>query len=252
MKRETHRQGKNGLELIEEAGQLLRTAPLSAQASYYFGTLPFLIGFLYFWADMSRSPFAEGRLAEAALGMAGLFVWMKFWQVVFMRELKAALLGAALPPLTPKRCGRILVSQGVLQSTGLFISPVALVLTLPFGWTYAFYQNLTALDDGESGEVRALIGKALRQAKLWPRQNHLILLVLTGFGLFVFLNWGTFCLALPTAVKTVLGVGSDFSRSGLGMLNTTLVAALLGLTYACVDPLIKACYVLRCFYGESL
>ncbi len=252
MKRDTQRQGKGGLELIEEAIHLLRTAPLSALACYHLGTLPFLTGLLFFWADMSRSPFADRHLAEAALGIAGLFVWMKFWQALFLRQLKATLLEAALPPLTLKCCGRILVSQAALQPTGLFVLPVALVLTLPFAWTYAFYQNLTALADGESAGLRLLWRHALRQAGLWPKQNHLLLLVLSAFGLFVFLNWGTFCLLLPNLAKTLFGVETAFSRSGLGMLNTTLVAALLGLTYACVDPLLKTCYALRCFYGESL
>jgi hypothetical protein len=252
MRREIQRQGKGGLELIEEAIHLLRTAPLSALASYYLGTLPFLTGLLYFWADMSRSPFAERRLAEAALGMAGLFVWMKFWQALFSRHLNAALLGTTGPRLTLKRCGRILVSQAALQPTGLFVLPVALVLMLPFAWTYAFYQNLTTLADGELAELRILSRKALQQAILWPRQNHLVLLVLGGFGLFVYLNWGTICLLLPNVVKSLLGMETAYSRSGLGMLNTTLVTTLLGLTYACVDPLLKACYTLRCFYGESL
>src|SRR5439155_17621519 len=34
-------------------------------------------------------------------------------------------------------------------------------------------------------------------------------------------------------------------------LNTTFFAAICGLTYLCVDPVVKAVYVLRCFYGES-
>jgi hypothetical protein len=36
------------------------------------------------------------------------------------------------------------------------------------------------------------------------------------------------------------------------MLNTTFFATAFWLTYLCVDPIAKAVYVLRCFYGESL
>src|SRR5207302_1722821 len=34
--------------------------------------------------------------------------------------------------------------------------------------------------------------------------------------------------------------------------NSTFFAAMFGLTYLCADPLLKAIYTLRCFYGESL
>jgi hypothetical protein len=50
----------------------------------------------------------------------------------------------------------------------------------------------------------------------------------------------------------LFGMESDFSQSPLSMLNTTFFATMFGLTYLCLDPLIKACYVLRCFYGTSL
>jgi hypothetical protein len=36
------------------------------------------------------------------------------------------------------------------------------------------------------------------------------------------------------------------------LLNTTFFAAMFGLTYLAVDPLVKAVYLLRCFYGDSL
>jgi hypothetical protein len=60
------------------------------------------------------------------------------------------------------------------------------------------------------------------------------------------------CLSLPRLLKMMLGVDSVYAQSPWSMLNTTFFAALFGLTYLCVDPIIKAVYVLRCFYGESL
>src|SRR6185369_11752656 len=92
MKPLNHRQrGKNGIGLIEEATHLLRLAPAGAWASYYLGSLPFLLGLLYFWADMSRSPFAYQHLVGEAFGMSLLFIWMKCWQTVFARRLRAHL-----------------------------------------------------------------------------------------------------------------------------------------------------------------
>src|SRR5438045_574221 len=89
--------GKNALELIEEAIHLLRASPPATLASYYLGAVPFVLGLLYFWGDMSRSAFASQRLAEGALVVAVLFVWMKFWQAIFARNLRALLSGGAQP-----------------------------------------------------------------------------------------------------------------------------------------------------------
>ena len=248
----SRQQGKIGLEVVEEAVHLLRTAPPGALAAYYLGSLPFVLGLLYFWADMSRDPFAYQHLAEASLGLAVLFLWMKFWQVVFARKLRAAISVEPAGPWKFVRCRRVLLAQAALQPWGLFLLPLSLLPVLPFAWVYAFHQNVTALDDGEAPQLRALVRKALRQSVLWPRQNHVVLLVLLAFGLLVFLNWTVFCLVLPGLIKMLLGIETVFSRSGVSLLNTTFFAAMFGLTYLCVDPIAKAVYVLRCFYGESL
>lgn len=253
MKRVPRRQpGKSALELIEEAVHLLRTAPAGAWAAYYLGGLPFVLGLMYFWADMSRNPFAYEHLAEASLALAALFLWMKFWQVVFAQQLRAAIGLSPAAGWNFARCRRVFLVQVAFQPWGLFLLPLALVVAVPFAWGYAFFQNLTALDDGTSPQVRALTRRALRQAALWPQQNHALLAVLLAFAFLVFLNWAMVGVALPGLVKMLFGVETVFSRSGLNLLNTTFFAAVFALTYLCVDPIAKAVYVLRCFYGESL
>jgi len=188
MKSAPRQQGKGAIELIEEATHLLRTAPAAVLAGYYFGTLPFVLGLLYFWADMSRSPFANQHLTAWALGMALLFLWMKFWQAVFARKLRALISVEPAAPWNFSRGRRVFLAQAVLQPSGLFLLPLSLLPVLPFAWVYAFYQNLTALDDGEAAPLRRLFKKSCRQAALWPRQNHVGLAILLGFGFYVFLN----------------------------------------------------------------
>lgn len=246
------REGKAVFDLIEEAVHLLRTAPVAALTVYYLGTLPFVLGLLYFWTDMSRSPFAGRQLTGAALGMAALFLWMKFWQVIFARRLRAHVAAEPAPRWTVRRWGRVFLSQAFIQPTGLFVFPLSLIPILPAGWIYAFYQNTTALDDGGPEGVAALLKKSWKQAALWPRQNLLALAILAPFGLCVFLNWTVTGLLLPHLIKMLFGVASVFTRSTFSMLNTTFFAGVAGLTYLCVDPILKAVYTLRCFYGESL
>src|SRR5207302_10904430 len=110
----------------------------------------------------------------------------------------------------------------------------------------------TALPEGDSAEMGVLIKKSAKLAGVWPRQNLLILGTLAGFGFYVFLNWTTVCLALPALLKMLFGIESVFTRSGANMLNTTFFAIMSGLTYLCIDPILKVVYVLRCFYGQSI
>ncbi len=224
MKRSGRQLDKGAIELIEEAVHLLRLAPIAILASYYAGGLPFVLASLYFWADMSRSPFAYQHLAGGALGLAALFVWMKLCHSIFARRLRALMAGEPPPALSFRCYCRIFISQTALQSSGLFVLPFSLVLTVPFAWVYAFYQNLTALDDGEAVDLRSLMKEALLQAGLWPKQNHLLLAILSAFGLVIFLNWSILCLALPGLVKTIFGIESIFSRSVFSLLNTTFFA----------------------------
>lgn len=253
MKRNPRRQpGKSAFDLIEEATHLLRTAPAATLARYFLGAIPFVLGLLFFWADMSRSPLASQHLAAASLGMAALFCWMKFWQVLFTRRIRAQAAGAPPPPLSLRSGLRILFVQTVIQPSGLFLLPLALLPVLPFGWVYAFYQNAAALDDGAETGALALLKDSRRQAALWPGQNHLLLLILAAFAGCMFLNWISVCLLLPELCKMLLGVESIFTKSPMAMLNSTFFAAMAGLTYLCVDPLLKTIYALRCFYGQSL
>jgi hypothetical protein len=246
------RQGKGAFDLIEEATHRLRTAPAATLAVYYLGAIPFVLGLLYFWADMGRSPFASQHLADSALGVAALFLWMKFWQVIFARRLRAHVAAEPMPRWTARRWGRVLLTQAFVQPSGLFVIPLALVPMLPAAWVYAFYQNATALDNGGPEEVSKLLKKSWKHAALWPRQNHVVLAIMAGFGFYVFLNWMVTGLMLPHLIKMLFGIESVFTRSTFSMLNTTFFAGMLGLTYLCVDPILKAVYVLRCFYGESL
>jgi hypothetical protein len=253
MKRTQRRQqGRNPFDLIEEATHLLRTAPAATLASYYLGAIPFVLGLLFFWADMSRSPLAPQHLASSSFGLAALFFWMKFCQAVFMRQMRAQAAGEPFSAPIFRRAVRIFLTQAIIQPSGLFVLPLASLPALPLPWVYAFYQNAAALDDGANTGTRALMKKSWRQAKLWPRQNHLVLLIAFAFGFCVFLNWITVCAALPQLFKILFGVESDFTKNPFALFNTTFFAAMCGLTYLCVDPILKAIYTLRCFYGESL
>jgi Domain of unknown function (DUF4129) len=242
---------KGAIELVEEAVHLLRRASFSTLAIYFVGTMPFVAGMLYFWAEMSRSPFAYQHLAGESLAIAALFIWMKVWQARFARALWSQIAGQPEPQPGGRGWVRLLASQAALQASGLIVLPLSLILTIPFGWVYAFYQNLSAVADPGDSDAKDLFSRARRHAFLWPGQNHAVLSLLFAFALFVFLNWIIVSLSIPMLAKTLFGIETVFSRSPVAMLNSTFLATMFALTYLSIDPLVKAVYTLRCFYGEG-
>jgi hypothetical protein len=231
------------IEVLEEAVHLLRLAPPGALLSFYAGSVPFVLGFLYFWSDMSRSAFARRHVADGSLVMALLYIWMKAFQAVFARQLRARLSGRAGRRLSPSAWARHLLAQAALQPTSLFVLPLAALVLLPYGWAYAFYQNLSVTGDGAASR---------RQALLWPRQNHAVICVLLLFDSFVFLNLVLTVFLVPLLLKVLFGIETAFSRSPLSLLNTTLFMTACGLSYLVTAPFAKAAYAVRCFHGDSL
>lgn len=244
--------GKGALEIIEEAVHILRGNPLGLLPLYFIGSLPFVLALLYFWADMSRSAFAGGYCMTASLSLAALFVWMKCWHAAFCRKVTDYINHRTSPPWSVKQALRLASSQSVLSSTGIIVLPLAAIVAIPFGWAYAFYQNLSIEDTGAQVPLMDVFSRSRRLARLWPGQNHVILLVVSVFSLFVFLNLGVTVYMIPILLKRLLGIETLFTLSGHNTLNTTFLLSVCGLTYLCVDPLIKTIYCLRCFYGASI
>jgi len=240
------------VEMLEEAVHLLRSASAGAIAAYLTGSVPFLVGFLFFWTEMSRSRNAEADAFVEALGMALLFLWMNGWKAVFAGRLRQQLEGAAAPPWTWRRAWGVCVVQSAVQPLKLVLLPMAVVAILPAASACAFFRNVTALADGgqRPGEVLKL---ARRQASLWQRDNWIALAILFAFSLVVFLNVALTLLLLPQLVRILTGYESEFARSGMHFaLNGTFFAVSAGITWLCVDPFVQAFYVLRCFLGQAI
>jgi hypothetical protein len=244
--------GKGALDLVDEAVHLLRSSPFHILLCYYIGSLPFILGFLYFLTDMARSPFADAYCIKASLGIAALFVWMKCWQAIFVQRLNAVISVKPSPPWKSRSLLRLVAHQSLTHALGLFLLPVSLIAMVPFAWTYAFFQNVLVVDDQDKKGIRALFAESWARASLWPAQNHVLLTILPLFALFIFVNLAAAIYLVPHLLDKLLGIESLFTMSGTRALNTTFLSVASGLTYLCIDPLFKAVYTLRCFYGESL
>ncbi len=240
------------VDLVEEAFHLVRHAPAPALVAYCLGSLPFVLGLLYFWSDMARSALAEERLLTGSLAMTLLFFWMKAWHSVYARTLLAHRCGEAPPRWRLPWLLRAAVYQSIVQPLGLLLLPVTLPLILPFGWAYSFFNSATVLAGGEVRGAKALIQRSWRQMRLWSMQAQFAIFLFKLLGLFVLINLFAALYALPYFAKSLLGIESVITRSPWAALNTTALAGASALAWLCLDPFIKAVYVLRCFQGESL
>ncbi len=252
MGHDTSRHSKNTVLIVEEAVHFLRLAPATLLLSYYVGSLPFILGLLFFWADMSRHGYASDHLYVGSLGVALLFIWMKSWHAVFGLQIRLKLSGTTWQRLPVQRYLSIVASQTLIHSTGLFVLPLAALMMVPFGWCYAFYQNAAMQAYNDSLNFRDMSKNAWQQAKLWPMQNHLLLIIFFCFGLIVLFNVSVAIILSPYLLKKFAGVETVFTLSGMHAVNTTFLISAFALSYLCLDPLIKIAYALRCFYGEAL
>jgi len=244
---------KSALRIIEESVHLLRTASVLLLSVYYLGSVPFVLGLLYFWADMSRSANANEYSAAAALGLAILFIWMKVWQTIFVLRVHARTSGDLPYRWSLRQITSIAATQTLIQATRFILLPVAALLVIPFGYCYAFYHNAALYVGEDSQHVRPTCRWAWRQAKLWPQQNHLLIGILWLFGLVIFLNVSMATLIIPQLLKSLFGVETVFTLGGIPVfINSTFWIVMLGMTYLFLDPFVKTAYVLRCFYGSAL
>ncbi len=240
------------VDLVEDAFHLVRHAPPQALVAYCLGSLPFVLGLLYFWSDMARSALAEERLLTGSLVMTFLFFWMKAWHTVYARTLVAHLCGEAPPRWRLRWLLRAAVYQAIVQPLGIVLLPVTLPLIIPFGWAYSFFNSATVLAGGEVRGVMALVQSSWRQMCLWSMQAQFAIFLFKLLGLIVLINLFAALYALPYFAKSLLGLESVITRSPWAALNTTALAGASALAWLCLDPFIKAVYVLRCFQGESL
>ncbi len=172
------------LGVMEEALFLLQHTPLPVFARYYLGTVPFATGAVLFWAHMSQSAFAEQDLALGALVLTLLFVWMKTGQAIFARDLRSCLFQTPREHWGLRRTIRAAIRQTILHAPLVVFYPFVVPLFFVWPWVHGTYQNLTVLEEGKPGSLRAAVREALKECRRWPGQHPLILWIASP-GVFV-------------------------------------------------------------------
>jgi hypothetical protein len=252
-KRERQQPAGGVLGLLEESLGAVRCSRTGTLGCYYIGTLPFILVLLYFLTDVTQSAFAAETLTQGAAAVAVAFIWMKCWQAVYTGRIMAQLCQQTPEPWTGRRILRLAVRQAAIQPLGLIVIPLAAMVMFPLPWAYAFFQNACVYgNERADNQGEKPLASAWAQARVWPGQNISAMLVLMLFGIFVLINVAQAITLPPQLAKMFLDIETPFSRGGFFGWNTTLIAIVLSLQYLCLDPLIKAFYTLRCFYGQSI
>jgi len=237
---------RGAVQVLETSVGLLRAQPPTTLALYLLGSVPFHAGLLYFAADMARNPFAPERLPFESLLVAILFVWKSVWQANFAARMYAHLSLSELPEVP---WVRLIATQAALQPLSLILLPVALLIALPFPASFAFFRAVGLF--AAQGETRPA-ALASQQARLWTRQNSVLIIFASLAGMIVFANTLIAIAILPQIGRSFLGIEGDFARLGIGILNFSTLAVALTVAWMIVDPLLEAVYVIRCFHGKSV
>jgi hypothetical protein len=242
-----------GIDLLEEAFFVLRNIQPALLLSYLIGTVPFILGLLYFWTDMSRSPFAAAYVGQSAVGMSVLYIWMKAWHSVFASRLLSNLTGEFPQPFSVSRIFRMVAAQLAVQPFSWILVPIFGITTIGLPWVQAFFHSYSITADGTHTDLRSAMKRAWNLSNLWQAQNHVMVFLLLLFTVSIFNGIAILIVSVPFLLNSLFGIQTVFTYAGPSALfNSTFLAIAGSLTYLCVNPLIKTAYVLRAFYGQSL
>lgn len=241
--------GPTATDLIEESVHLLRKNPREL-IWYYAGAGPFAVALLYFWAYVTWFVPPDGEVAAGALFLAVVFCWMKAAQRRFALGVCARRMGDEPSRWSYRKWTTEISTQLRLQSSGILLVPLSLIFAVPFGWVYAYYQSATVAPEAGDASV-GRHERAVAQAKLWPKQNHAALAILSGLWLMVFLNVAAAFYLVPMLASRWLGLKTIFALEGWSYFNSTFLILVTVLTHLLVDPLIKIFYVLRVFHADA-
>jgi flagellar basal body-associated protein FliL len=243
----------SGIDLLEEAFFVLRNIQPVLLLSYLLGTVPFILGLLYFWTDMSRSPFAAAHVGQSALGMSFLYIWMKAWHSVFASRLLSSLTGEYPEPFSVLRTFRMIAAQLAVQPFSWILVPIFGITTIGLPWVQAFFHSYSITADGNHTDLRSAMKRAWNLSNLWQAQNHVMVFLLLLFTFSIFSGITIFIISIPFLLNSLFGIETIFTYAGpAALFNSTFIAITASLTYLFVNPLIKIAYVLRAFYGQSL
>ncbi len=250
--------GRTAIDIVEESFNILRQNWKELLPLHMIGMVPFVAGLVLFVNDMSFSVLAFDKAGEYSFMMVLLFMWKNFIQSLFCRKVTGKLIMSEADgePFDLRATVKIFVSQGIVQTAGLFIRFISLILFVTIPLTSAFFNSFAVFIASENGDIRKSISKSFRHMLYMLHQNCFLQVIFFCVGLMTAVNAVTIIFAISWFIKTFLGMESTFSLGSSAIyfnivFNTTFLSVLFGIVLLVVDPIVKTAFTVRVFYEES-
>jgi hypothetical protein len=242
----------DAVELLEQAFESFKRHPLLTIAPHWIGSLPFLGLLLLFLFEMRRGAVAAESLLLRSLAVTLSWVWMNFWQAVYCSRLRAKLGDEPDEPWTGSRVLNTALVQTTLQSFKLVVLPAALLIGIPFAWTFTFFETSAAIAGTRGATLHTVRRRSRAAASMWQKQSWNLAGILTLLAVTVFINLGITAFAVYQLARSFIGITTPMLSRPDSFFNSTLIALTAAATYLCLDPVVKAAFVARCFAIESI
>lgn len=154
--------------IAEEAVELLINAPSRILLSYFLGTIPFIIGGLYFFAELVFNPTAEPLIPVLGAILAMLFMWMRYHQSRFMAQLLRFRAGEPEPVRHIRDILESLLLHSLIQPVGFILLAIGLLLIVPFARLSSAFHYYSILASGPEPLDSSHFKKAVRVSVIDP------------------------------------------------------------------------------------
>ncbi len=241
--------GTPALEIVEEAIHALRGAGVRALALAYTGSIPFALGVLLFWRDLTHYSRNTRLCAGESLLLVALLLWMNVWRGVFASEVHAQFSGTRASSSGGfLRLARVHL---LLGNSKLVLMPLAAAVVLPLPGAVAFFRIATTVVALDQEDFAKTVAKARKLTSALTQPVLLILLL--GFaGLVLFVNISVLLALLPQLVRILTGYESSYTRAGVRLLADPSFYVVAGvLAWLVFDPFAQTVYTLAAFHADS-
>ena len=238
-----------GIEIVEEAIHVLRGAGVRALALLWSGAIPFALGILLFWRDMTHYNRSSELCGRDSFLLVALLLWMNVWRGIFAAKVHTQLVGVPVG----RRDGflRMLGVHLLLGNCKLVLIPLAAMTVLPLPGAVAFFRTATTVAAVDRDDFSNTVAKS-RKLAASISQPVLLILLLAFIATLLFVNITVLLALLPQLVRILTGYESSFTRAGFRILadpSFYIVASLT--TWLAFEPLVQTVYTVAAFHAES-
>jgi hypothetical protein len=238
------------IEIVEEAIHVLRGAGVRAWSLIWTGAIPFALGVLLFWRDMTHYSRNGVLCAWESLLLVALLLWLNVWRGIFASTLHSQLSGTT-PDSGRRSFFRLAGVHLLLGNSKLLLMPLAAVALLPQPGVVAFFRMATTVAAVDRTSFSKTVAKA-RKLSSSLSQSILLVLLLSFIGLLLFVNIVVLLALLPQLARVLTGYESSFTRAGFRLLTDPSFYIAAGLiTWLAFEPLVQAVYTVALFHAES-